>query len=72
MFFDIPIEVKNSLVSLPMLVADDLFVDIFLGANQMKAVSAIFIASQLEIFIKLEKLNLEKLWDPTNDFNGSR
>ena len=31
--FDVPIEVGNSLVSLPALVADGLFVDVLLGAN---------------------------------------
>ena len=31
--FDVPIEVRNSLVSLPALVADGLFVDVLLGAN---------------------------------------
>ena len=39
-FFDIPIEVGHSLVSLPALVADGLFVDILLGANWLKAVGA--------------------------------
>ena len=32
-FFDVPIEVGNSLVSLPVLVADGLLVDVQLGAN---------------------------------------
>ena len=32
-FFDIPIKVGNSLVSLPVLVADGLFVDALLSAN---------------------------------------
>ena len=33
MFFDGPIVVKNSLVSLPALIADGLFIDIFLSGN---------------------------------------
>ena len=32
-FFDVPIEVGQSLVMLPALVADGLFVDVLLGAN---------------------------------------
>ena len=32
-FFDVPIEVENSLVSLPALVADSLVVDVLLGDN---------------------------------------
>ena len=32
-FFDVPFEVRCSLVSLPALVADGLFVDVLLGAN---------------------------------------
>ena len=39
-FFDVTIEVRHSLVSLPALVADDLFVDILLGTNWLKAVGA--------------------------------
>ena len=39
-FFDKPIVVGHSLVSLPALVADSLFVDILLGANWLKAVGA--------------------------------
>ena len=37
-FFDIPFEVEHSLVSLPALVADGVFVDFLLGANWLKAV----------------------------------
>ena len=40
MFFDVPIEAGNSLVNLPSLVADSLFVDVLLGANWLKAVGA--------------------------------
>ena len=39
-FFDVPIEVGHSLVSLPALVADGLFVDALLGTNWLKAVGA--------------------------------
>ena len=39
-FFDVPIEVRHSLVSLPALVADGLFVDVLLGTNWLKAFSA--------------------------------
>ena len=40
LFFDLPIEVKNSLVSLPALVVDGLFVDVLLSAHSMKAISS--------------------------------
>ena len=39
-FFDVPIKVGSSLVRLPALVADGLFVDVFLDANWLKAVGA--------------------------------
>ena len=39
-FFDVPIKVGNSLVSLPALVADGLFVDVLLDANWLEAVGA--------------------------------
>ena len=42
MFFDIFIEVGNSLVILPALVADDQFVDVLLGTKQMKALVLAF------------------------------
>ena len=32
-FFDVPLKMGHSLVSLPTLVADGLFVDVLLGAN---------------------------------------
>lgn len=38
MFFDVPIEVGNTHVTLPALKADSLFVEVFIGANWMKAV----------------------------------
>ena len=40
MFFDVPIKVGSSLVSLPALVADGLFIVVLLGANWLKAVGA--------------------------------
>ena len=40
MFFIVPIEVENSLVSLPDLVADGLFMDVLLCANWLKVVGA--------------------------------
>ena len=39
-FFDVPIEVVQSLVTLPSLVADSLFIDVLLGANWFKAIGA--------------------------------
>ena len=47
-FFYVPIEVRNSLVSLTALVADGLFEDVLLGANWMKAVSACLDVGQLD------------------------
>ena len=70
-FFDVPIEVGNSLVSLPALVADGLFVDVLLGANWLKAVGACLDVSWLELVVNLEKLKLKKLPDPSKDFVGS-
>ena len=70
-FFDVPIEVGNSLVSLPALVADGLFVDVLLGANWLKAVGARLDVSWLELLVDLEKLKLKKLPDPSKDFVGS-
>ena len=61
MFFDVPTEVGNSLVSLPVLVADGLFLDVFLGANWLKAVGACLDVSQLELVVDSEKLKLKKL-----------
>ena len=69
-FFDKPIEVGNSLVSLPALVADGLFVDVLLGANWMKAVSARLDVGQLEVIVDLEKLKLKKLPDPARTLLG--
>ena len=71
MFFDVPNEVRNSLVSLPTLVADGLFVDVLLGANWLKAVGACLDVSQFELVVDLEKLKLKKLPDPSKDFVGS-
>ena len=70
-FFDVPIEVGNSLVSLPALVADGLFVDVLLGANWLKAVNARLDVSRLELLVDSEKLKLKKLPDPSKDFVGS-
>lgn len=55
--FDVPIEVRNSLVSLPALVAGGLFVDVLLGANWLKAVGACLDVSWLKLVVNLEKLN---------------
>ena len=71
MFFDITIKVGNSLVRLPALVADGLFVDVLLGANWLKAVGACLDVSCLELLIDLEKLKLKKLPDLCKDFVGS-
>ena len=54
MFFDVPIEVINSLVGLPALVVDGLFVDVLLGANWLKAVGACLNVSWLELVVNLE------------------
>ena len=54
--FDVPIEVGQSLVTLPALVADGLFLDILLGANWMKAVGACLDINRLEIVADKEKL----------------
>ena len=69
-FFDVPIEFGNSLVSFSALVADGLFMDILLGANWLKAVSACLDVSCLELVVDLEKLKLIKLPDPSKDFVG--
>ena len=58
-FFDKTIEVRNSLVSLPMLVALCLFVYIFQGASWMKVISACLDICQLVLvagFIKFFRL----------------
>ena len=39
-FFDVLIEVRHSLVRLTALVAEDLFVNVLIGANWLKAVGA--------------------------------
>ena len=67
-FFDMPIEVGQSLVKLPNLVADGLFVDVLLGANWMKAVGARLDINRLEIVVDKEKLRLKKLPNPSEDF----
>ena len=61
--FDVPIEVRNSLVSLPSLAADGLFVEVLLGANWLKAVGACIDVSWLEPVVDLEKLKMKKLPD---------
>ena len=65
MFFDVPIKVGHSLVSLPTLVADGLFVDVLLGANWLKAVGACLDMGQLELIVDSEKLKLKKLTNPS-------
>ena len=70
-FFDIPIEVRQSLVSLPTLVADGLFVNVLLGANCLKAVGACLDVSQLKLVVDSEELKLKKIPDPSKDFVGS-
>ena len=70
-FFDVPIKVGHSLVSLPALVADGLFVDVLLGANWLKAVGACLDVGQLELVVNSEKLKLKKLPNPSKDFVGS-
>ena len=69
--FDVPIEVKHSLVSLPALVADGLFMDVLLGANWLKAVGACLDVGQLELVVDSEKLELKKIPNPSKDFLGS-
>ena len=70
-FYEIPIEVGKSLVTLPALVAEGLFVDVLLGANWLKAVGARLDITRLEIRVMDEKLKLKKLPDPSEDFVGS-
>ena len=48
-FFDVPIVFGQSLVTLPPLVADGLFVDVLLGANWMKDVGTCLDINRLEI-----------------------
>ena len=59
MFFDVPIEVRNSLISLPTLVAVGLFVDVLLGANWLKAIGACLNVIWLKLVVDLEKLKLK-------------
>ena len=66
-----PIEARQSLVTLPALVADGLFVDILLGANWIKAVGARMDINRLEIVVDKEKLRLKKLPDSSEDFVGA-
>ena len=70
-FYEVPIEVGKSLVTLPALVAEGLFVDVLLGANWLKAVGARLDITWLEIRVMDEKLKLKKLPDPSEDFVGS-
>ena len=51
-FFYVPIEVRNSLVSLLVLLADGLFLDVLLGANRLKAVGTFLVVSQLGLVVK--------------------
>ena len=61
-------KVGNSLVSLLVLEADDLFVDIFLGANGLKAVHACLDFSWLELQVNLQKLKMNILPDSSFTF----
>ena len=70
-FFDVPIEVGNSLVTLPALVADGLFVDVLLGANWLNETGAKFDVSKMNLTIGNEKLKLKKLPDPSENFVGA-
>ena len=60
-FSDVPFKVGHSLVSLPALVADGLFMDVLLGANWLKAVGACLDVGQLKLVVDSEKLKLKKL-----------
>ena len=55
------------MVSLPVLVADGLFVDVLLGANWMKAISSRLDGGQMEVIVDSEKLKLKKLPGPSKD-----
>ena len=48
-FYDVPIKVGKSLVTLPALVAEGLFVEVLLGANWLQAVGACINITRLEI-----------------------
>ena len=61
-FFDVPNEVGQSLVVLPALVADGLFVDVLLGNNWREDVGACLYVSWLESIVDLKEL--KKLPDP--------
>ena len=69
-FFDVPFEVGQSLVTLPALSADGLFVDVLLGVNWMKAGGACLNINRLEVVVNKEKLRLKKLPNPSEDFFG--
>ena len=70
-FFDVPIEVGQSLVMLPALIADGLFVDVCLAANQTKGVGSCRDINRLEKVVYKEKLRLKKLPNPFEDFVGA-
>ena len=70
-FFDVLIEVGQSLVTKPALVADILFLEVLLGANWKKAVGACLDINRLKIAINKEKLRLKKLPNPSEDFVGA-
>ena len=70
-FYEIPIEAGKSLVTLPALVAEGLFVDVLLSANWLKAVGAHLNITRLEIRVMDEKLKLKKLPDLSENFVGS-
>ena len=57
-FFDVPIEVGQSLVKVPDLVADGFFVEILLGAKWIIAVGAHLDINRLKIIADKEKLRL--------------
>ena len=56
-FYDVPIEVEKLLVTLPALVAEGLIVDVYLGANWLKAVGARLNITWLEIKVMDEKIS---------------
>ena len=63
-----PIKDVNSLVSLPVPVADGLFVDILLDANWLKAVGACLDVVWLELVVELKNIKLKKQPDLIKDF----
>ena len=68
MFFGLPTKVGNSLVSLPALVADGLFLTYLIGSNQLKAAGACLDINRLKIFVDKDKLRLKKVPNPSEVF----